>query len=93
MFPDLTVDIKRYIRVPDDKQNVYLFFEQGIWALIAYRFGRWAGTVTVPLISHLLRIVAYLWFKFIEIITGISLPASAQIGKGLYAGHFGGIIS
>ena len=48
MFPDLTVDIKRYIRVPDDKQNVYLFFEQGIWALIAYRFGRWAGTVTVP---------------------------------------------
>jgi serine O-acetyltransferase len=32
------------------------------------------------------------WQKCIEITTGISLPYAAQIGPGLYIGHFGGII-
>jgi serine O-acetyltransferase len=30
--------------------------------------------------------------KIIEILTGISIPFTARIGKGLYIGHFGGII-
>jgi serine O-acetyltransferase len=30
--------------------------------------------------------------RFIEIITGISIPAPAKIGKGLRIHHFGGII-
>ena len=30
--------------------------------------------------------------KGIEIITGISIPASAEIGHSFYTGHFGGII-
>jgi serine O-acetyltransferase len=30
--------------------------------------------------------------KLIEILTGISIPASAQIGHSFYIGHFGGII-
>lgn len=30
--------------------------------------------------------------KLVEILSGISIPFTAQIGKGLYIGHFGGII-
>ncbi|WP_320814515.1 serine acetyltransferase [Flavobacterium sp.] len=33
-----------------------------------------------------------LWQKGVEITTGISIPASAQIGHSFYIGHFGGII-
>lgn len=44
------------------------------------------------MVSFLLKIFAFLLFKLTEMITGISLPASAQIGKGLYVGHFGYII-
>jgi serine O-acetyltransferase len=32
------------------------------------------------------------WQKIIEITTGISIPASVQIGHSFYIGHFGGII-
>lgn len=30
--------------------------------------------------------------KFIEIVTGISIPFNSKIGRGLYIGHFGGIV-
>jgi serine O-acetyltransferase len=33
-----------------------------------------------------------MWHKLIEIITGISIPASVKIGHSFYIGHFGGII-
>jgi serine O-acetyltransferase len=39
-----------------------------------------------------LTLVLTAWQKWIEIVTGISLPASAQIGPGLYIGHFGNVI-
>ena len=92
MCKNLKADIKRYIKDPKDRRNIYVVFEQGLWAVSVYRFGRWVRTIKIPLVSHLLKILAYLLFKFMEIITGISLPASAQIGKGFYVGHFGYII-
>ena len=67
-----------------------MIFEQGLWAVIVYRFGRWVRTI--PIVSHLLKIIAFLLFKLMEIVAGVSLPASAEIGKGFYVGHFGNII-
>ena len=90
MFPNLSADIERYIKEPKDK--IYLIFEQGVWAIVVYRFGRWTRTVKIPLVSLVLKIISFLLFKSIEIITGISLPVSVEIGKGLYIGHFGCII-
>lgn len=87
MFSNLSSDIKRY-----GKFSLYLLFEQGIWAIIVYRFGRWIRSVNVPIISFILKLFAFLLFKIIEILTGVSVPASAQIGKGFYVGHFGNII-
>ncbi len=92
MFKNLKADIGRYYKNNKETPILYLIFEQGIWALLAYRFGRSVRKVKIPIISHLLKFIAFLWFKKIEICTGISIPASAQIGKGLYVGHFSGII-
>ncbi|MCR4337150.1 MAG: serine O-acetyltransferase [Candidatus Omnitrophica bacterium] len=92
MFPNLSADIQRYIKDPHDRRNIYLVFEQGIWALVVYRFGRWVHSIHIPLISFILKLIAFLLFKLTEILTGISIPASTDIKKGLYIGHFGGII-
>ena len=35
--------------------------------------------------------LSFLLHKWVEITTGISIPATAEIGPGLYVGHFGGI--
>ena len=87
MFNNLKDDLKRY-----GPFTPYLIFEQGIWAIIVYRFGSWVNNFNVPVLRLFPKLFAFLLFKLIEITTGISIPASAKIGKGFYIGHFGGII-
>jgi len=91
MCENLKADIKKYVALLD-RNCFYVLFEQGIWAVVVYRFGRWVRTIKIPIISHLLKVIAFLLFKIIEMLTGISLPASAKIGKGFYVGHFGYVI-
>ncbi len=91
MFKNLRSDFKRYTQ-NSSGFPIYVFFEQGLWAIIVYRFGRQVRGIKIPVIALLLKMLAFLLFKFIEVITGISLPASAEIGKGFYVGHFGNII-
>ena len=90
MCSNFKSDLKRYQTL--ESKGIYLLFEQGLWAIAVYRFGRWSRNVRVPVISSLLKLFAFLLFKQMEMATGISLPASAEIGKGFYVGHFGGII-
>jgi serine O-acetyltransferase len=92
MFDNLRADYKRYRLLGGKGIDWYLFFEQGLWAIVVYRMGRDVRKARIPVVSHLLKITAFLMFKIMEIVTGISLPASAQIGKGFYVGHFGKII-
>lgn len=89
MFNNLKSDIRRYTQGKGGKDTFYVFFEQGLWAIAVYRFGRWVRRVKLPVIAFLLRFCAFLLFKLTEIVTGVSLPASASIGKGFYVGHFG----
>jgi serine O-acetyltransferase len=90
MFTNFSYDLKRYKR--GSAVDIYLIFEQGLWAIFVYRFGRWTRTVKIPLVGFLLRFFAFILFKWIEMSTGISIPASAEIGRGFYVGHFGGIV-
>ena len=92
MFQYLKADLKRYVIDYRDRRNIYLFFEQGIWAIIVYRFGQWTYSFRIPLISAILHILSFFLFKMTEIVTGISIPAGVKIKKGLYIGHFGSII-
>ena len=90
MCKNFKCDLKKYQSL--ESNGIYLFFEQGLWAIAIYRFGRWTRSIKIPIISFLFKFLAFLLFKLTEMMTGISLPASAQIGKGFYVGHFGSII-
>ena len=60
---------------------------QGFQAILFYRFFNWLHRTGIP--SQPLRFICE---RFIEITTGISIPACCKIGKGLRIHHFGGII-
>lgn len=69
------------------------FKEQSLWAVAWYRLG--TAILTMPNWAWpLRRVLMALWwffFRFIEMLTGVSLPATAKIGPGLRIWHFGNI--
>lgn len=72
---------------------VIFFFTQGFWAIFQYRLAHAAyRKIKVQPFRVLFKSLFFVWQKVIEITTGISIPASAQIGHSFYIGHFGGII-
>jgi serine O-acetyltransferase len=65
--------------------------EQSLWAIWVYRFGRRLDKRPAGLGKRFLLIIYWLLFRIVETVTGISLPKSCTIGKGLRIWHFGGI--
>ncbi|PID58040.1 serine acetyltransferase [candidate division KSB3 bacterium] len=60
---------------------------QGFQAIVVYRIFRWCYVRGIP--TQPFRFIIE---RLTEIVTGISIPAEADIGKGLRIHHFGGII-
>lgn len=86
-------DFRRFVVSEHTNPLQVVFFTQGFWAVLNYRFSRSIYTnLRVPILKQLLLLVMFIWRKAIEIFTGIYLPWKAEIGKGLYIGHFGQII-
>lgn len=70
-----------------------VFFTQGFWAIFQYRIANGIyRKLHIPLLRPVLLLFCLFWQKIIEVTTGISIPASVQIGHSFYIGHFGGII-
>lgn len=95
MFDNISEDLNRYFAL-SNPINVFhklkiILITQGIWATIIYRMGALCVNKKGIATSIILPFLT-VFQKLIEIITGISLPFTAKIGKGLYIGHFGGII-
>ena len=91
-FNNFQADLDRYVAIEKKHWIFLLLTKQGLWALAEYRYSRWVLTkVNIPGIKHILKLFAILWHKIIEITTGIDLPSRAEIGKGVYIAHFGGI--
>lgn len=65
--------------------------EQGLWAVLDYRFRRWARGLRAPA-RQLLSVPRLISRKLIETVAGVSIADRAEFGPGLYVGHFGGII-
>lgn len=92
MLENFRADLDRYVVVENKHWFYLLFMKQGLWALAEYRYSRWVFTkVHIPVVRQFLKLFGILWHKLIEITTGIDLPSRADIGKGLYIAHFGGI--
>ncbi|QDU24187.1 serine O-acetyltransferase [Urbifossiella limnaea] len=91
LFGQIYRDYRRY-RATGGSWVLTLFFTQGFWASTVYRVNRWA---VQRLRFRPLRLLAQVFLsplnKLTEIVTGICIPASADIGEGMYIGHFGGI--
>jgi serine O-acetyltransferase len=86
-------DVDRYVYMGVGSWLYALLTKQGLWALAEYRFSHWVLTkVKIPVIRQVLKLISAILHKLIEITTGIDLPKYAKVGKGLYIGHFGGII-
>jgi len=85
------LDYRRYKATGDSAARA-----QGFWASSLYRLARAArrmGSAVLPRpLRPLALAAAALAQTLAEILTGISLPAEAEIGEGLYIGHFGTII-
>ncbi len=89
MFENIKADIGRLH--PSGKASMRSFIagllSQGFQAILVYRFFHWLYRNRIP--GQPFR---FFLERFIEITTGISIPAECQIGKGLRIHHFGGII-
>lgn len=81
---DFQADLARYPERP-------FLREQSIWAIIVYRFGRRVIRRRPSLLRSAQLKLYWLLFRLVETVTGISLPAGAQIGPGLRIHHFGNI--
>lgn len=64
--------------------------DMGAWAVLEYRFRHWAAAQRWR--RHLLRPLTFVTHLAIKVLGGISVATRAEIGPGLYIGHFGGII-
>lgn len=84
-------DYKKYKKYGGNLITI-IFFTQGFWAIFQYRVAHAVYKMSIPLVKQILQVLCLFWQKIIEITTGISIPASVQIGHSFYIGHFGGII-
>lgn len=91
MLNNLIADLKRFSDGRDSAPMPRLLLRglvsQGFQAILVYRFFRWFHLRGIP--TQPLRLIVE---RFIEITTGISIPAAAEIGKGFRIHHFGCII-
>ena len=90
MFDLIKEDINRFM---DSSGNssfrtvIAGILSPGFQALMVYRFFNWCYRNGIPA-----QPFRYFVERFIEITTGISIPARCKIGKGFLIYHFGGII-
>lgn len=89
MFPNLKHDFRRVYNKTSYKgapRKVFItLWSQGFQAIMGYRICRSLVLKHIPLIHIIIQ-------RLVEIFTGISIPPTVKIGKGLMIEHFGGIV-
>src|SRR5437879_13036820 len=84
-------DYRRYRATGARNALSVIALTQGFWASAVFRLSHWALVhFRLPGLRAVANAVCVLLQKFIEVTTGISIPAGCNIGRGLYIGHFGG---
>jgi serine O-acetyltransferase len=87
-FENLKVDLARacgYETGSPLRRLLLALCAPGTQAVVVYRFGRYS-------LGHpLLSLAYYPLYFLVRVLWGIEVPRTAEIGPGLYIGHFGGI--
>jgi len=81
-------DVDRYRLRPRPRLAVILLC-QGLWASAVYRFFFPLVRARQTWLRRAAHVLSVFATKFVEVVSGISLPPEAEIGPGLYIGHFG----
>ena len=92
-------DIKRYFDNAELKRGItrWMLFKKAsntntLWIIFVYRFGRWLHyDYHVPIIKTILKVINHIISSIIPFIYNTHIQIKADIGKGLYIGHYGGI--
>jgi serine O-acetyltransferase len=100
LFTTVRRDIRRYMQLdsrdgnPSLYEKLRIFIESpGLQAVLIYRFGFWVQhAVHFAPIRYPLQLIYYTLQKLCIICWGIHIDTGAQIGGGLYIGHFGGVL-
>jgi len=93
MLKTFRTDLNKYKRYSGKSSISLILTQQGLWAILVYRINNSIFRAEIPnILKKGLLFIAMFFQKLTEIITGISIPYSAQIGGYFYIGHFGGII-
>jgi serine O-acetyltransferase len=96
MFANLKYDYQRFSRATDRKSAparlLFTLLELAFFAVLVYRFGRFANKVKIPFVSPLLKIIYILLKLLSEIMTGIQISVNSDIAPGFYIGHFSCVI-
>jgi glycosyltransferase involved in cell wall biosynthesis/serine acetyltransferase len=89
MFDNIKADFRRLSPRGEFRSRTLVagVLSQGFQAILTYRCFNWFHRHGIP--TQPLR---FFCERFIEISTGISIPASCHIGRGFRIHHFGGII-
>ena len=86
-------DVRRYQAYSRRNMLIHLVTQRGLWAIFQYRVANRVYRSRLPsLIKKPILFTLLFWRIFIETVTGITLPHTCSIGKGLYIGHAGNII-
>jgi serine O-acetyltransferase len=89
---DLSQDLRRCGASPGQRVREVVS-NPGMWAVAGYRFCRWVYALKARwLIRKPLNLVAGIVSLFVQVTSGITLPARARIGPGLYIPHTGYIV-
>ena len=88
LWRSLQADVARFREEGDETRTLVRgLLSQGFHAILVYRIFRWCHEHGIPT-----QPIRFFIERFTEIVTGVSMPVQAQIGKGLRIHHFGGII-
>ena len=66
--------------------------QQGFWAMVVYRYGRWRYGIRNPLLRKPFSLLYRVLYKMAQILTGIELPCEVPVGRNFRIDHFGGIV-
>ena len=91
MFHNLREDLQRY--GGSGQQVKALLLTPRVWAIVNYRFARWACTARMPSVARVpLKVCARLCTFLVEMVTSVELPPQTAIGAGLFIPHAGYIV-
>ncbi len=95
MFETLKQDLRRYHHAESAGRQrgawIRASLTYGFIAVSLYRYGRWTRTIHPRWLAIPFKIIYVVLKVPLELSLGIDISLNANIGPGLYIGHFGGI--